>query len=52
MKKRINPNLENESDFKELSQLKESEERFRKTFEKAAVGIAHVGVNGNFLQVN
>ena len=52
MKKGINPNLENESDFKELIRLKESEERFRKTFEKAAVGIAHVGVEGNFIQIN
>ena len=52
MKKIINPNLEKESDFKELTQIKESEERFRKTFEKAAVGIAHVGVNGNFILIN
>ena len=52
MKKGINQNLENESDFKELIRLKESEERFRKTFEKAAVGIAHVGVEGNFIQIN
>ena len=52
MKKRINPNLENKSDFKELTQLKESEEQFRKSFEKAAVGIAHVGVNGNFTLIN
>ena len=52
MKKGINPNLENESDFKELILLKESEERFRNTFEKAAVGIAHVGVEGNFIQIN
>lgn len=52
MKKIINPNLEKESDFKELTQFKESEERFRKTFEKAAVGIAHVGANGNFILIN
>ena len=52
MKKGINQNLENESDFKELIRLKESEERFRLTFEKAAVGIAHVGVEGNFIQIN
>jgi len=52
MKKRISPNLENESDFKELIQLEESEDQFRNTFEQAAVGIAHVGPDGNFLQVN
>ncbi|MDB6172128.1 MAG: hypothetical protein JWL59_1439 [Chthoniobacteraceae bacterium] len=32
--------------------LRESEERFRGTFEKAAVGIAHVSTEGRFLQVN
>ena len=32
--------------------LRESEERFRATFEQAAVGIAHVGVDGRFLRVN
>lgn len=32
--------------------LIESEIRFRATFEQAAVGIAHVGVNGHFLRVN
>ena len=32
--------------------LSESEERFRATFEQAAVGIAHVGLNGRFLLVN
>lgn len=32
--------------------LRESEERFRATFEQAAVGIAHVGVDGTFLRVN
>jgi PAS domain S-box-containing protein len=32
--------------------LRESEERFRVTFEQAAVGIAHVGTNGRFLRVN
>ena len=39
------------NDFKE-SQLKESEERFRTTFEQAAVGIAHVAPNGQFLRIN
>ncbi|HEX7672416.1 MAG TPA: PAS domain S-box protein [Polyangiaceae bacterium] len=32
--------------------LHESEERFRATFEQAAVGIAHVGIDGRFLRVN
>ena len=32
--------------------LRESEERFRATFEQAAVGIAHVGLDGQFLWVN
>src|SRR5690606_25567749 len=32
--------------------LRESEERFRATFEQAAVGIAHVGTDGKFLRVN
>ena len=32
--------------------LRESEERFRGTFEQAAVGIAHVSPEGRFLRVN
>jgi PAS domain S-box-containing protein len=32
--------------------LKESEERFRATFEQAAVGVAHVGADGRWLRVN
>jgi PAS domain S-box-containing protein len=32
--------------------LRESEERFRGTFENAAVGIAHVAASGRFLRVN
>ncbi|MHA2008489.1 MAG: PAS domain S-box protein [Promethearchaeota archaeon] len=32
--------------------LKESEERFRETFEQAAVGIAHVTPDGSFLRIN
>ncbi|WP_298437471.1 PAS domain S-box protein [Geobacter sp.] len=32
--------------------IQESEERFRSTFEQAAVGIAHVGLDGRFLRVN
>ncbi|HEX2098499.1 MAG TPA: PAS domain S-box protein [Rubrobacteraceae bacterium] len=34
------------------STLRESEERFRATFEQAAVGIAHVDPNGRWLRVN
>lgn len=34
------------------SALRESEERFRFTFEQAAVGIAHVGLDGRWLRVN
>ncbi len=33
-------------------ELRESEERFRATFEQAAVGIAHVSTEGRFLRVN
>ncbi|MDP9474497.1 MAG: PAS domain S-box protein [Actinomycetota bacterium] len=32
--------------------LRASEERFRATFEQAAVGIAHVGVDGEWLRMN
>jgi PAS domain S-box-containing protein len=32
--------------------LRESEERFRLTFEQAAIGIAHVGEDGRWLRVN
>ncbi|MHB1414478.1 MAG: PAS domain S-box protein [Chloroflexota bacterium] len=32
--------------------LRESEERFRATFEQAAVGMAHVALDGHFLRVN
>lgn len=32
--------------------LRESEQRFRGTFEQAAVGIAHVGLDGTWLRVN
>ena len=35
-----------------LSELRESEERFRATFEQAAVGVAHVSVDGGLLRVN
>ena len=33
-------------------QLRQSEERFRATFENAAVGIAHIGLDGRWLRVN
>jgi PAS domain S-box-containing protein len=33
-------------------ELRKSEERFRATFEQAAVGIAHVGMDGRWLRVN
>lgn len=32
--------------------LRESEERFRGTFEQAAIGIAHVSTEGRFLRIN
>lgn len=32
--------------------VRESEERFRATFEQAAVGIAHVGLDGRWMRVN
>ena len=31
---------------------RENEERFRNTFEQAAVGIAHVRLDGNFIRIN
>src|SRR5207245_5132116 len=41
------------TDLKEVEEaLRESEERFRGTFENAAVGIAHVDAAGRFLRVN
>ena len=33
-------------------ELRESEERFRATFEQAAVGIGHVALDGHFIRVN
>ena len=38
--------------LKRTSELAESEERFRATFEQAAVGIAHVSPEGRFLRLN
>jgi len=37
---------------KRTAELSESESRFRATFEQAAVGIAHVDPNGQFLRLN
>ena len=34
------------------ARLRESESRFRATFEQAAVGMAHVGLDGSFLRFN
>lgn len=43
----------NASDHVQLEEaLKESEEQFRATFEQAAVGIAHVDLNGRFMRAN
>ena len=42
----------NKSDISKLTQPKESEELYRNTFEHAAVGIAHVRTNGNFIRIN
>jgi PAS domain S-box-containing protein len=33
-------------------ELRESEQRFRSTFDQAAVGVAHVGLDGRWLRVN
>lgn len=35
-----------------ISQLTESEGRFRGTFEQAAVGMAHISIEGRFIRVN
>ncbi len=35
-----------------LEELQKSEERFRATFEQAAVGIAHVALDGTFIRLN
>lgn len=37
---------------KRTTELAESEKRFRATFEQAAVGIAHVSTEGNFIRLN
>jgi len=54
--KLVAPTLELQSVNTELQvrtkDLRNSEERFRATFEQAAVGIAHVAPDGKFLRVN
>ncbi len=41
------------TELKEVERaLRESEQRFRATFEQAAVGIAHLALDGRFLRVN
>ncbi|MCC5639740.1 PAS domain S-box protein [Nostoc sp. CHAB 5844] len=52
--KRINQSLEAEiSKRKQIEKaLRDSEERFRTAFHQAAVGIAHVGLDGRWLLVN
>jgi len=52
MKKKSNPDLGNKSDNKALIQLKESKELFQTTFEQAAVGIAHVAPDRDFVKIN
>jgi PAS domain S-box-containing protein len=46
--------LEEHSDRLErmIRALRDSEERFRSTFEQAAVGVAHVAPDGSFIRVN
>jgi len=40
------------SERKQLEELRTNEERFRGTFENAAVGIAHEDLTGRFLRFN
>jgi PAS domain S-box-containing protein len=51
---RINQSLQAEITQRQRIEeaLRESEERFRATFDQAAVGIAHVAINGSWLLVN
>ncbi|TDG23112.1 PAS domain S-box protein [Paraburkholderia silviterrae] len=50
---RVSGTLVDISELKRVEQaLRASEERFRGTFENAAVGIAHCGIDGRFLRVN
>jgi len=50
----VDPTLKTTEDERKRSEaaLRESEERFRATFEHAPVGIAHVGLDGRFLRIN
>ena len=52
MKSSASLKLENESDLMNLNRLKEGEKLFQKTFEQAAVGIAHVSLVGIFIRIN
>jgi PAS domain S-box-containing protein len=50
---RISGTFQDITERKRLEEvLKENEERFRSTFEQAAIGIAHVSPEGHFLRVN
>ncbi|MBT5571331.1 MAG: PAS domain S-box protein [Alphaproteobacteria bacterium] len=40
------------SQVRAAQEMRESEERFRATFEQAAVGIAHVAIDGQWLRIN
>jgi PAS domain S-box-containing protein len=42
----------NDAHSRQAAQLRRTEELFRATFEQAAVGIAHVGLDGRWLRVN
>lgn len=51
--KRLIPAIERELQAAEARRLQfQTEQRFRATFEQAAVGIAHVGLDGRWLRVN
>ncbi|MBD2438881.1 PAS domain S-box protein [Nostoc sp. FACHB-110] len=52
--KRINTSLQTEIQKRQETEtaLRESEERFRTAFHQAAVGIAHIGLDGKWLLVN
>jgi PAS domain S-box-containing protein len=39
-------------DPREIERLRESEERFRRTFELAGSGLAHIGMDRRFIRVN
>ncbi|MCA9199166.1 MAG: PAS domain S-box protein [Planctomycetales bacterium] len=56
--RRIHPYLSDSSTqgmvvtFTEVTEVRENEQRFRATFENAAVGIAHVGLDGSWNHIN